>query len=56
MKKELKSQNERLQLHEERIDNQDKKILLLESHEETSEINDEKYVTYNLYLYKYLYL
>jgi len=42
LRKELKSQNERLEFQEKRIDNQDKKILALESlHLRKSEINEE---------------
>ena len=56
MRKELNSQNERLQFQEKRIDNQDKKILLLESlHSEKNRIDDEKIVdnnpTYNINLF-----
>ena len=56
MRKELNSQNERLQFQEKRIDDQDKKILLLESlHPENNKIDDERVVdnnpTYNINLF-----
>jgi len=48
MRKELNSQNERLQFQEKRIDNQDRKILLLESlHSENNKIDDQRVVDNN---------
>jgi len=52
LRKELKSQNERLEFQEKRIDNQDKKILVLESlHLGKSEINEEKSAFDSIYIH-----